>query len=327
MTIVFTLCSNNYLAQAKTLGESLHLYNPEYKFIIGLVDKLHPSIDYTLFKNCTFVPIEALNLVDFDSLWKKYNIIELNTSVKASYFKWIANEYVDAKVIFYLDPDICVYSSMKSLEQLLQRHSVILTPHILNPLPLDHHVPGENLFLNHGIYNLGFLGLNASLPETLEILDWWECRTLNSCFDNVADGFFVDQLWMNLVPIFYPMTHIIREQGYNVAPWNLHESRNIVLKNGHYVMGNGSLLVFYHFSSYKFSSPEILSKSYTRYQFEDCNAVIRDLYSNYHTSVMSNGYNIFHTIPCYYADARQKYFEVVDVNESNSNSFSIVICE
>jgi hypothetical protein len=45
--IIFTLCSNNYLAQAKTLGDSVKKFNPDVLFVIGLVDKLHPEIDYS----------------------------------------------------------------------------------------------------------------------------------------------------------------------------------------------------------------------------------------------------------------------------------------
>ena len=41
---VFTLCAANYLAHAKTLGESLAQHNPDYHFVIGLVDRLPPHI-------------------------------------------------------------------------------------------------------------------------------------------------------------------------------------------------------------------------------------------------------------------------------------------
>jgi len=36
--IIFTLCSNNYLAQARTLGDSVLKYS-DSKFVIGLVDQ------------------------------------------------------------------------------------------------------------------------------------------------------------------------------------------------------------------------------------------------------------------------------------------------
>ena len=48
MITVFTVCSANYLAQAKTLGQSLHQHNPDYHFVIGLVDRISPELDPAL---------------------------------------------------------------------------------------------------------------------------------------------------------------------------------------------------------------------------------------------------------------------------------------
>ncbi len=41
--IALTICSINYLAQAKSLGDSLLKHNPEYTYLIGLVDRLDVS--------------------------------------------------------------------------------------------------------------------------------------------------------------------------------------------------------------------------------------------------------------------------------------------
>ena len=40
MTIAFTICSLNYLAQARTLGDSLRRTNPDLQYFVGLVDRL-----------------------------------------------------------------------------------------------------------------------------------------------------------------------------------------------------------------------------------------------------------------------------------------------
>jgi hypothetical protein len=39
----FTICSINYLAQAKVLADSLKKTNPDYEFVIGLCDKIDDS--------------------------------------------------------------------------------------------------------------------------------------------------------------------------------------------------------------------------------------------------------------------------------------------
>ena len=115
--IVFTLCSNNYLAQAKTLADSISRHNPDYKFIIGLVDDYSEEIDYSFFSHYTIIPVAQIEIPDFDNLWKKYSIVEFNTCVKASYFKYIFKSYKDAEAIIYFDPDITVYHSLEIIEK------------------------------------------------------------------------------------------------------------------------------------------------------------------------------------------------------------------
>ena len=46
--IIFTLCSNNYLANAKTLGDSILNHRPNTMFVIGLVDERNCEIDYNV---------------------------------------------------------------------------------------------------------------------------------------------------------------------------------------------------------------------------------------------------------------------------------------
>ncbi len=300
MTIVFTLCSNNYLAQAKALGDSLLTYNPQYKFIIGLVDRINESVDYSNFEKFQILQVEDLKIPLFNSIKNKYNLVELNTSVKSSYFKWIINSYENVDAVIYLDPDVYVYAAFEELDLLLKNYSILLTPHIITPTPLDLKTPGENSFLNYGLYNLGFLGINAKSIEALRMLDWWEERILNFGFDRVEEGFFVDQLWINLVPLYYDSVYIIKSKGYNAAPWNLHERRNMRFIDNRIIMDDDSPLYFYHFSSFKFHKTTLLSLDYNRYQFDDCNILINTLYSNYKKVLLKNNFNNLVDLKCYF---------------------------
>ncbi len=66
--ILFTICSNNYWAQAMVLIKSAAKYNTSYKFYIGLVDDKHPSIDYTVGGIAETIPVKELNI---DSTFKE----------------------------------------------------------------------------------------------------------------------------------------------------------------------------------------------------------------------------------------------------------------
>lgn len=306
--IFFTLCSNNYLAQAKILGDSLKKFNPDYHFIIGLTDELHPDIDYSFFKNLTVLPVAEIGINDFDSLWKKYNIIEFNTCVKASFFKYLFKTYPNEQCVCFLDPDIAIYHSLAILETELEQNNILLTPHIYTPIPIDGKRPTENLFLNYGIYNLGFIAINRDCFSNSKFLDWWEERTLTIGFDQPRDGIFVDQLWINFVPLFFEKVKILSSYGFNAAPWNLHERTVEESSTGILKMNDGHPLYFFHFSNFKFSEPDKISNSptYNRYNFAT-QFQLKPLYSEYCKQLIINRVVTLSTIGWAYIKHKQNY--------------------
>ncbi|WP_426065004.1 hypothetical protein [Flavobacterium sp. DSP2-3-1] len=317
MKIAFTICSNNYLAQAKILGDSLLEKNPNYKFVIGLCDLLSDDIDYSFFENIEIIPVSQINIYCFDEIIKKYDIIELNTSIKPSFFKYFSNQYENLETIIYFDPDIQIFNNLFLLEKYLEDSDVLLTPHILNPISVDDFQPSENIFLNYGIYNLGFLALNPKSKNAIDLLEWWEDKTLRIGFNRVSDGLFVDQLWINLAPIFFNNIKVLQEYGFNVAPWNLHERNSIHRNDDEYIMSDNSKLVFYHFSSYSHKKPELFSKYYDRYNSVVLSKEIFELYNQYHYKLIQNKIAFFSEIKCHYINIEEKevkkksLFEVV----------------
>ena len=297
MNIVFTICSNNYLAQAKVLLNSVLIHSPEYKVVIILVDKFIDEINYNSFEPITLVKAEEMGIEGFELIVEKYDIVELNTAVKPTAFKYLRDKYSHCEHIIYLDPDIKVFSSMGLLNNLLNEFSILLTPHIYTPLAIDNLSPNEQLFQMHGIYNLGFLALNVKKQQALSLLDWWEERCLSICFRDTTKGLFVDQLWLNLAPSYYSETHILRHVGCNMAPWNLHE-RKLSKLNEEWVVNNSERLVFYHFSSYDFNKPENINKPfYNRHNFEN-QPVLKEIYTTYHKELIENNVKFYSTLNC-----------------------------
>ena len=302
MNVIFTLCSNNYLAHAKTLGDSVIAHNPSYIFIIGLVDKKDQRIDYTSFSPHIIILVEDIGIEKFDELPKKYNIIEFNTCVKPSYFKFIFNNYKEVRNVFYVDPDIMLFNNFTELENLLFKYDILITPHILSPITYDGLYPSENLFLNYGLYNLGFIGVNRNTVTEFKFLDWWETRTLNLGFNDTVNGYFVDQLWINFVPLFFKNVKILRDFGYNVAPWNLHE-RTVIFRNNQFTLSGDDKFYFFHFSSYNYREPQKMSKYYDRYKFENF-PELKELYNEYHNNLIKNEVQFLSKISCYYMDIK-----------------------
>lgn len=250
--LVFTLCSNNYLAMACVLEESVRRYCPDARFIVGLVDRLNPEIDYSPLSRSEILPVESLKLDCLDEMIGRYSIVELNTALKPFYFRHLFNREPDTQKIIYLDSDIQVFAPLDPILRDLERCEVLLTPHLLTAWDsgLSHAPEQEAQFLKYGIYNLGFCGAKRG-DHSRHMLEWWCNRLRDHCLLDTENGYFVDQLWMNHAPVFFEAVSVSKDPGLNVAHWNLHErtlSRN---EQGDWRVNGERALVFYHFSSYQ----------------------------------------------------------------------------
>jgi len=219
MNLAFTICSNNYLPQAGALCRSFMDLHPGFVFYIVLADEKKDSMDYSSFSPAQILPVAEAQCVDVHTLSAKYHIIEFCTALKPSFFKYFLKQFPEIEQVYYFDPDLFFYGSLLPvMQQLASGREIVITPHIITPIPLDGKKPNENLFLNYGIYNLGFIGIKAGGLQASLFLDWWEERVLANGFDDVANGFFTDQLWINLAPVFFEKVHIEKGRGYNMGP-------------------------------------------------------------------------------------------------------------
>lgn len=300
MNIAFTLCSMNYLAQAKTLFGSLKKTNPEWRFFIGLVDKNNNRIDPE-FLQCDIIEVDQLGIDDFDGMVKKYSIIELLTSVKPFYFSWFFDNYFDAENVVYFDPDIMIFQPLDRLEKSLQQYDIILTPHFTTPIN-DNFLPTELHVMQTGVYNLGFIALKRS-ANVFNMLQWWKTRLKDKCFIDLSRGLFVDQVWANLMPACFEKVLIEKYAGYNVAHWNLHERHITVMSEKYYV--NDVPLVFFHFSHYSPAHPGSIAAHHNRFNFET-RPDIKGLFELYKNELVRNKYFQLIQVPCFYLNNEKK---------------------
>lgn len=304
-TVIFTLCSNNYLAMAKTLGESVLAQHPDFTFVTGLVDHQEPGIDYTRFPG-KVIPVEELGIDGFDRMQLNYNIIELNTSVKPFYFQYLFKTYPSATIVVYLDPDTCLYNRLDPVLPAGGKDAIVLTPHISQPIPLDGLYPDENLVLNHGIYNLGFLALHRS-DDSDQLLAWWAERMVDHCKIDLVNGFFTDQLYMNLAPLFFNGVRIEKHPGVNLAFWNLHQNR-LSFRGDQIVVNDTYPLIHYHFSGFVMDGGEKVSKGSTRFRLSD-DAVLVKLFADYREKLTANGWETYRAYTPWYVTNRDRHRE------------------
>ncbi|WP_276484061.1 hypothetical protein [Paraflavitalea pollutisoli] len=300
MKAYFTICSNNYLAYAATLGRSLGQHDTGTTFLLILCDEKHPDIDYSTVAD-EVIPIKDIEPL-INDLAAKYNIIELNTCIKPKAFQYLLQERGFDTVI-YLDPDIQVFDSLNNLDTALHEANILLTPHIYTPIPLDGKQPAESVFLNFGLYNLGFLAVRAH-DEVYRFLDWWKERTYQQGYIDVYNGIFVDQLPVNFVPLFFKGVHILQDPGLNMAPWNLHE-RTLTTQGMQQLVNNTHPLRFFHFSSFNIDKIELPFARYNRYTLAQRPDLLF-IYQEYARALQNAGHEKYRTIACVYDRKRSQ---------------------
>jgi hypothetical protein len=295
MTLAFTICSVNYLAQARTLGDSLRKTNPDWQFVIGLVDDLQAAnLPPELLPTYPMLEVAALGIPDLAGMCARYDITELNTAVKPFFFEYFFKESYAS--VIYFDPDIIVYQPLMRLSASLERHSIVVTPHTVEPTP-DWETPNELNHLNTGVFNLGFVGLrNDDIAR--RFVQWWQQRLTYECRIDLCSGLFVDQHWVNFAPIYFENVLIEKHRGYNVAYWNFHE-RTLSKQGDTWVINGLDELQFLHYSGYGVAKPDEISKYQTRYTFQQRPDLL-PLFRYYHQRLLDNDNEAYRTYPCAY---------------------------
>lgn len=279
--VIFTIASCNYLAYARSVLGSVAALHPEVELHLILADEVGDR------RNVAAEPFQvteakSIGIDDFWSMAFRYDILEFNTAVKPFAFRYFFQK--GYRKVIYFDPDIIVYHNLNELFALLDRYSIILTPHMTKVLPVgDTCNPSEQSCLSSGTYNLGFVAISNS-PDGLELCDWWCDKCHRLCYNEVETSLFVDQKWMNLVPGFWSSVHILRHQGYNVAYWNLHE-RQV----GGMTINDEVPLIFFHFSGITLHDLNLISKYQNRFTLKE-RSDITPLYEAYRDLLLINGH-------------------------------------
>ena len=287
----FTICSKNFIAYALTLSASIREHHPGAHMYVALCDRLDDAFDPAELP-FELVQLEQLAIPDLAGMTERYNITELNTSIKPFVFEWLFGQRGEQRVV-YLDPDILVVSPLEDVDRRLGVDAdAILTPHVLDPAEGGVEIDDIKM-LQLGIYNLGFCALHDT-PRVREIVRWWQRRLETQCVIDVPNGLFVDQKWADLLPCFIGRTHILQHPGYNVAYWNL-QQRHVARGPAGWT-SNGQPLVFVHFSGNSLQDESVFSRH--SWQLNAANVgEINELLREYRTRVFANDHARWSRMP------------------------------
>jgi hypothetical protein len=158
--------------------------------------------------------------------------------------------------------------------------------------PLAEPAPIETSIVRHGIFNSGCLGLRRSATAS-RFVEWFRSRLEFHCLHE--RGFFVDQIWLSLVPMYFPEVALLTHPGANLAYWNL--SERSLAKDAHdRVLVNGEPLLFAHFSGADLECSERVTTLLDNFDFP-APPIWKELHTQYVVRLNTCGIDLTGTFP------------------------------
>lgn len=279
-----TVVARNYLPAARVLAASYLEHHRDHEFVIAVIDVPRGTVERQGRLRTVGPEATGIDEDDYLRMATAYNVTEMATAVKPYLLRELR---AASEVVIYLDPDIKVFAPMPELAGLARSHGIVLTPHFLRPLPRDGKDPSEAAIMGAGIFNLGFV---ATGPGSGPFLDFWAERLRQDAVVAPEKQLFTDQRWVDQVPALFDH-HVLRDPGFNVAYWNVHE-RPVERDADGVLTAGGHPLRFFHFSGYRPERPWLLShhtSTRPRVVLSE-HPVVRELCDDYRVSLQGAGY-------------------------------------
>lgn len=256
----FTSAACNYLPKVRLLIQSLKRHHPEIRLVLALSDLTDDPESLRGEAWDEIMPIDTLNIPDWRRWAFTHDIVELSTAIKPFILQRLLDR-PDCGGVFYFDPDMVLFSRLDDLIDRLQHADIVLTPHQNKPeTGLGEVMDNEISSLKHGVYNLGFIGVRPT-DTGKAFARWWAERIYYFCRDDIPNGLFTDQRWIDLAPALFSGVDILRSSRFNVAPWNL-TTRTVSGSLAEGFVVDGEPLGFYHFTGFDSGAHHIMTGKY-----------------------------------------------------------------
>lgn len=241
MNTFCTIITASHLSFAKALHASLQKQVPGISLQVLVVD----GNNFESINNLTLHSIDALARSPYlKSIEKKSshtNTDNLRWALKPVFIGYLLEKGF-TRVIF-TDPDIYFVGHFNFLFDQLEKNNVLLTPHWRNPDPVNNEDGFFSIFKD-GLYNAGFIGVNEKGGEAMA---WWAAVCHYKMDRRPELGIYDDQKYLDVLPLEFPGTEIVRHQGCNLASWNIDTCKREII-NGKLMINKIYEPIFIHFT-------------------------------------------------------------------------------
>lgn len=286
---IVTVVTRNYLAYAKTLMRQCAIHEPGVDRFVVIVDRL-PEGATAGRLDAEVMFGEELGIDRWPRHSFQYTPFELACALKPHAIERLMTRWGYQDVV-YLDSDMGLYGPLSPVWKALENDSIVLTPHLLRPLPEDGLRPHESVFTSFGAYNAGFFGVrDTSVGRSC--LNWWKSMLEKHCIVDRPAGLFVDQRWLCLVPGMFSDVRVLRHAGMNAGHWTLSQASWEEGSTGESstsdVFISGDPLVLFHFSGMTPHAPTGYLGQENRVRIDEIPCLKR-LVDRFHRDALSAG--------------------------------------
>jgi len=232
-----TICTESYIPYALALYDSLHEYDKDVVLNVLVVDGEKRT------------SMGNVNFFDLKDTWMIGRLIAQKYKDSQDSLRW-ANKPVFLEFllsienydsVIYVDTDINFFGGYDFLFDLLEKNSIILSPHWRGS------VPGVNQPLTNftdGFFNAGFIGAGKA---GLEAVRWWKKWCEYSMEHDYPSGLYADQKYLDIMPFVFENVFVLKHMGCNIANWN----KNVCARSrvdGKILINNYWPIIFIHFT-------------------------------------------------------------------------------
>jgi hypothetical protein len=281
---VATIVAKSYLSFARALAESFHRIHPGIPFFVLLADEPDGCFDPSR-EPFHVVPLSELDIPRLERF--RFHYAQQPLSYASTPYLLAHLLKRGFRQLLFVKQESLVLGDLTPLFDLLQKTSIVLTPHLVAPLAGPDRIERELNILQSGTYNVGILGV-AATPVAASFLEWWQDRVYAHCRHAVWAGMHYEQRWLDLVPGLFQDVHVLRDPAYNVGHWNLPD--RAVTANGDAVLVNGEPCRLFRFSGYDPDCPMSATRYSTRLSLETLGSA-RTVFDRFRAALERHGYH------------------------------------
>lgn len=279
-----TLFDHHYFSRAISLYQSLDNLKIDFTFYaITITEESAKLLTEYAKKNIIPISINDIEQQFPELIEIKKTRIGVNYIFTLSpyYPLYILQRFTNIPHICSLDADQYFFSSPEPIFNLLNLHSVLITPHRFSTIQI-----AEGFEVN-GKYNVSFQVFKNDIIGNA-CLGLWRNQCSEWCEDKAIEGKFADQKYLESWESKFPhQIKIIDHIGLGLAPWNIQHYLITQKQNTVYV--NSYQLILFHYQGLRILENSIIKSGLNIYGARDTRTIRTKIYTPIVIALMQRG--------------------------------------